>query len=71
MIFADFGSQYGLLGMDCLEQCDCVRHCSLVSLEAAGHEVQLHKLKPAPCCLVDLVDEVIMESAPVRRLMGD
>ena len=37
VIFADLGSEFGLLGMDYLEQFDCVLHCSSGSLNVAGH----------------------------------
>ena len=57
VVFANLGSEYGLLGMDYLEHYDCVLHFSSGQLQVAGHEVQLHKPSKLPGCRVSLIDD--------------
>ena len=70
VVFAKLGSEYGLLGMDYLEQYDCVLHFSSGQLEVAGHGVALHKPCKVPGCRVSLADDARIPPRSYSVLQG-
>ena len=71
VVFAKLGSEYGLLGMDYLEQYDCVLHFSSGQLEVAGREVALHKPCKVPGCRVSLADDARIPPRSYSVLQGN
>ena len=71
VVFAELGSEYGLLGMDYLQQYDCVIHFASGQLCVAGKDVQLHnKPERLPGCRVSLVDDCCVPPRSYLLLQG-